>query len=253
MFQDLRYPTDCAFDGALFWITDRYRHQVKALDANGNLQQCFGKFGSLPGCFQEPWGICLGDPDTLFVSDFGNQRVQKISKQNGSCLQTIGIPGPGAEYYETPFFKTQNVFRKWTQKQSRFCTLESSFFSSGFTLGTIENPKGLAFADGKLVVADASGRLQVFGESGALFRSHYSLESQARNPFAFMEWVTVFRDELYWSSELSNVIWKLGTQSQPEVFLTLPWVVGRFRFDKKGNILFMAPWEKRLYRISFRE
>jgi DNA-binding beta-propeller fold protein YncE len=51
-----------------------------------------GTSGEEPGQFREPWAITFDPQGNLFVSDFGNGRIQKFS-QDGKFLQVIGSKG----------------------------------------------------------------------------------------------------------------------------------------------------------------
>jgi DNA-binding beta-propeller fold protein YncE len=51
-----------------------------------------GISGEEPGQFSEPWALAFDPQGNLYVSDFGNGRIQKFS-QDGKLLQVIGSKG----------------------------------------------------------------------------------------------------------------------------------------------------------------
>lgn len=57
-------------------ITSRWSHAVMVYTLEGKLVHTFGRRGSLPGRFDEPWGICIDDSGLVYVADCGNKRVQ---------------------------------------------------------------------------------------------------------------------------------------------------------------------------------
>ena len=48
-----------------------------------------------------PWGIAIDANDDLYVADWGNNRIQKLSSQ-GSMLQTFGVSGVGHDKLNHP-------------------------------------------------------------------------------------------------------------------------------------------------------
>ena len=62
--------------------------------------QC-GKAGSGHGEFNQPWGITLDKAGNIYVADWKNHRVQKLSPQ-GHYLMSIGTYGDAAAIRTTP-------------------------------------------------------------------------------------------------------------------------------------------------------
>jgi DNA-binding beta-propeller fold protein YncE len=60
-----------------------------------------GRCGSAPGEFRFPYGLDKARDGNLIVCEFGNNRVQKIDKQTGKCLEMWGRAGrePGELAY----------------------------------------------------------------------------------------------------------------------------------------------------------
>ena len=61
----------------------------------------FGSFGSGPGQFNLPWGICLDAEGSVYVADWRNDRIQKLT-QDGECLATFGSSGSGVGQFNRP-------------------------------------------------------------------------------------------------------------------------------------------------------
>ena len=54
----------------------------------------WGSEGSDEGQIRMPWGIALDDENSVYVSDWGNDRVQKFTPE-GQLLMTVGSSGSG--------------------------------------------------------------------------------------------------------------------------------------------------------------
>ena len=239
-----RYPSDCAFAKNLFWITDRHHHRISLLDLKGNECGWAGSYGTADDSFMEPFGIAVSDEGKAFVADSGNQKIKVLRYSPGEAPQfetPIGIPGPGKEYYRSPFFRNQAVYRGWKTSQSRFLTLESMLFRSDFSLGNLEDPRGIALMKDSIVTADLSGKIQFFGFDGKLLRS---LSGQ---PYPF--WLDVFENQLYFSSEFSDTIRKIDQTGSVTDFFKADFEIGKFKITPK-EIIFISPWEKLVYKQS---
>ena len=57
---------------------------IQKFASDGTFLTAFGKEGTGPGEFQYPLAVTVADDGTVFVTDFGNNRVQK--------WQPIGSP-----------------------------------------------------------------------------------------------------------------------------------------------------------------
>jgi DNA-binding beta-propeller fold protein YncE len=61
------------------FVSDRYNHRVCVFDAHGGWRRVIGGRGSLPGLFNEPFGVVLGADKSLFVSEYLGTRVQQLT------------------------------------------------------------------------------------------------------------------------------------------------------------------------------
>ena len=57
-------------------ITSFHSNTVMVYMLEGELVHEFGGYGSDPGRFDGPRGICVDDNELVYVADWGNKRVQ---------------------------------------------------------------------------------------------------------------------------------------------------------------------------------
>ena len=73
----LNLPYDVCIDSNdIAYVCDRDNHRICIFDSNGILLHSFGTKGKSPGQFYEPRGITMDKNGLLYVSDYGNGRVQ---------------------------------------------------------------------------------------------------------------------------------------------------------------------------------
>jgi len=64
-------------DGNIYF-TDLYKHRIVKIDSEGTTLKIFGSVGSDKGKFIAPKDIVLDDKGYLFVTEYGNNRIQKF-------------------------------------------------------------------------------------------------------------------------------------------------------------------------------
>jgi len=64
-------------DGNVY-LTDSYKQRIVKIDPEGNTLKIFGSVGNDKGKFTEPKDIVLDDQGYLFVTEYGNNRIQKF-------------------------------------------------------------------------------------------------------------------------------------------------------------------------------
>lgn len=80
-------PTSLASnDKDRFYIVDTFNDRILMTDYEFNFIKCIGFYGSLLGEFMSPLDVIFKD-DYLYVTDYGNNRVQKLN----SDLEMLGI------------------------------------------------------------------------------------------------------------------------------------------------------------------
>lgn len=189
----------------------------------------------------EPYGITMDLNGTIYVSDFGNQKIQIIKPDNN--FFEIGEPGPGPEYYNSDFFKNQAVYKKLLENQTFVHTIESMFYGGGFIVGNLEYPKGVAINDKNVVVADNSGRIQIFSRDGELINSFYNYPN--------CNWVFVYDNEIYFSCELSNVLYKINKNNEVLKYVETDHEIGKFAILENNQIIYISPFENKIYKTGF--
>ncbi len=85
----------------ILYVVDRQRHQVIALDKQGQQLFTFGSFGDVNGKFNVPLAIAIGADDKLYVLDSGNFRVQ-VFDARGAFLFKFGAVGDRAGLFANP-------------------------------------------------------------------------------------------------------------------------------------------------------
>ncbi|EKD26924.1 MAG: hypothetical protein ACD_79C00967G0002 [uncultured bacterium] len=235
--QEFNYPVDCDYGAGYFWIVDRFNSRVCAYDVNGTFIFDFGKNKNTQGALFDPFGIAVSD-DVIFVSDIEHQKIKSYTIK-GEFISEFGQSGPGKEYYESDFFRNQQVYKKWLSSQTRFSTIETKFFQSGFSVGNIELPKGIKIFEDKIIFADLSGRVQIFSFEGLLLKS-YILNK-------YPQWVETYLGKIYVSKEFSNEI-EIIENDKIICFAKLEHEVGKFKFVNANEIIYISPWEKKIYK-----
>lgn len=90
-------------------ISDACNHRVGTFTLEGTLINWFGSrdgVGSLPGEFSYPYGIAILSDGTAMISEFGNNRLQRIDLTSGACLGIFGQPGRSKGQLSTPWAVT---------------------------------------------------------------------------------------------------------------------------------------------------
>lgn len=82
-------------DGS-FYVADTRNNRITHYSKDGQQLAQFGKPGTAPGEFNEPWGLAVDKAGNLYVADTWNHRVQKFSP-DGKYLQTFGTGAADAK------------------------------------------------------------------------------------------------------------------------------------------------------------
>jgi len=85
----------------ILYVVDRQRHQIIALDKQGQQLFTFGSFGDANGKFNVPLAIAIGADDKLYILDSGNFRVQ-VFDARGAHLFKFGAVGDHAGLFANP-------------------------------------------------------------------------------------------------------------------------------------------------------
>ena len=244
------YPTDIAVKEDRIYLTDRYHHTIKAIRFSGEEIWRKGGYGSADDKFKEPHGLAFVDDNMLAVTDSGNAKI-KIYDINGNYVSSFGIRGIEKEYYESRSFKTKVIYKLWAGAQNRFNTIDTHFYDAGYDIGTMESPRGIAVNDGFFYVCDYSGRLQVFRDDGALFKTYYqNREEKGENLFSCIQWIQIKGKDILFTKERGNRIYAIHEDGSIDTFFeSEDHFVEYFRLHN-GYLYFMSPWERKLFRLK---
>lgn len=238
------YPSDCLYCKGLFWVIDRYHHSLKAFDRQGNESLIGTPKKGTPFSLKEPFGIaCI--KDYFYITDAGTSNLKSLKGSEGPVSE-YGIPGPGVDYYSSPLFKKQSVYKLWVQSQTRFYTLETMFFKSGFMIGNLENPRGIACCgEWGIAVSDLSGYIQLFDQEGHLKR-HFKIEG-------YPQWLQYDQGLLFYSREFSNKIVAINMEGKEEMEISLAHEIGKFILSSPDELIYIAPWERKVFKVHLQE
>ena len=143
------------------YISDHYKHCIYLMDTDLNIIKTFGSRGRGMNLFNCPLNIFCQN-EYLFVSDFGNERIQILTldfKYHDTIKldfypysiavssTTIGINGPNEKIYFYDL-KTKTLIKKYEKK----CKSRISFIDSHFYVVTWRPPQ-------KLLIFDEEGEL----------------------------------------------------------------------------------------------
>ncbi|MCB0005308.1 MAG: TIGR03663 family protein [Anaerolineales bacterium] len=102
----LNEPWSIAVDDAFVYVADTWNHRLQKFTLEGDFVSVIGRSGSPSdgdpgdGLFFGPRQIILLEPDQLLVSDTGNHRIQRFTR-DGQFLESYGSYGIGmGEFYE---------------------------------------------------------------------------------------------------------------------------------------------------------
>jgi len=200
-------PAGMAIDSSgNLWVADKSNNRVQKFSSSGTWLQSIGgpspytcetsPSGSVPACasgsgngqFTQPIGVAIDASGNIWVTDDGNQRIQKFNSR-GTYLMTFGSNGTGTGQFKDPrgisIDSSGNVWvTDWTnnnvQKFNSSGTYQSQLGcgGSGSCTGTTANgsfdePVGMAFdASGNIWVTDeGNNRVQKFNSSGTWLQS----------------------------------------------------------------------------------
>lgn len=86
------------------WVADACNHRIQVFDISTRttprLVQSWGREGKGPGELYYPYDLAIAGDGSIFVCEYGNQRVQRFSPA-GQSLGILGRPGHGeGEFYQ---------------------------------------------------------------------------------------------------------------------------------------------------------
>lgn len=246
------YPTGIFSDDEhTLWVTDRWNHRVKRLSADGKTLLVFGKYGSKPGEFSEPWGISVWH-NTVIVADRNNHRIQCFDKQ-GNFIRCFGISGPDKTYYEGNEFKKGFVFETWCKTTHRFAGPATYFHKEDYKIGTLEYPCSVAVSQsGTIFVVDSGNdRIQEFSHDGELKQSF--TKNDGTFGMEFIAYIACFGDDsLAISSELGDTVYILDKNRRLTAHLSVPGSKLNYVFPADDTLWVADSWNSKLYKFMWK-
>ncbi len=92
-------------DESELWVADACNHRIQVFDLQrspAELKTVWGVEGSEPGQLYYPYDLVLASDQTIYVCEYGNQRVQQFSR-DGQSLRILGAPGHGEGQFYQPW------------------------------------------------------------------------------------------------------------------------------------------------------
>jgi DNA-binding beta-propeller fold protein YncE/outer membrane protein OmpA-like peptidoglycan-associated protein len=164
--------------------------------ASGVLRGKWGSMGSGNGEFSNPWGIAVAPNGDVFVTDNGNDRIQRFSS-TGTYMGKWGSSGSGDAAFDQPSgiavapngdVYVADIGHNRIQYFSSAGTYKGKWGSYGLADDQLDRPYGIAVApNGDVYVADTyHNRIKYFSSSGTyrgIWGASGSGDGQFNSPF----------------------------------------------------------------------
>ncbi len=207
------------------WVTYAWdsQDQIAEFNSEGHMVRDWGTEGSGAGQLKTPYGVAVGYEGDVWVSEYGNNRVQVFTAA-GEYLYGFGGQGSGpGQFFQAPHglaFYGSNVYvldsgnwwdntgdsrvEKWHVEPQ--VAYQSSFGSYGSGNGQLLEPEGglATDASGDVWVSDTyNDRLEEFGPKGEFVRTAGS-KGEGAGQFGWTLGVTVDSKGNVWATDETN-------------------------------------------------
>ncbi len=235
------YPINVAISSDGFvYVVDFYNHRIQKFDSDGQFITKWGGYcitdvdedGVLDdpcnGKFYYPKGIAIGTDSSVYVSEIGNNRIQRFDS-NGNFIMKWGNAGVGEGEFQWPcgiaigsdgaVFVTDNLNHR-IQKFDSNGGFIAQWGSLGRGDGQFSSPSGITISsDGYIYVADSgNNRIQKFNLNGDFIAQWGRFDSDDRK-FIFPDGVTISPDGfVYVADTYNNRIQKMSPSTFFEAF-----------------------------------
>lgn len=88
-------PQSMVICGDEVFIADACNHRIQVFGVGGEFRRTLGGVGDGPGRMRFPYGLVADAGGKLIVTEFGNNRIQRIDPATGEGLGTWGVGGRG--------------------------------------------------------------------------------------------------------------------------------------------------------------
>ena len=234
-YDTLKGPIAAIFHDGLLFVCDYDADKIQVFRPEGGRAFAFGETGSGKGQFRGPSGLVV-ESGYLFVTDAGNRRIQKFDLK-GEWLQTLPFSG------KEPSGITGNgrgvlFVADHSGGAVHVLDVDGNELDK-ITAPSIQSPRGLQFADGKIWIADEKeGVLQYdishrtvesmveirnFEDSPILWNRVFSVRSDSRDSLLISDYgahrVVMTTPEAYKRSGLNVKLQKVDVSAFPLVGL----------------------------------
>ena len=158
-------------------VVNKNGTQISVLKPTGEKIRTFATQGTKNGQLSNAYGVTVDKHDNIYVSDYGNNRIQKF-KQRGQFVKAVGNRGPEALEFDIAvgicYNHIDNNLYVVDQNNHRIQVLSTelefvrAFGTQGEQNGQLRNPISCAFdsANNFYVTDLDNGRVQIFTAEG---------------------------------------------------------------------------------------
>ncbi len=180
--RNMQGPISISIRDKSIFVADYAGDKIYEFDTKGSYINRFGSTGKEPGNFHGPAGLYLTKEGFLYVSDMGNNRIQKLSR-DGQVLQEIGL----GILKQPAGIKVNNRGEIYVADRGNHRVVV--FDSEGNYLKEIvhpalKKPRNLAIRENKVFIADESAGLFIYdptSKSWSSFESFRDSKNTVRN------------------------------------------------------------------------
>jgi hypothetical protein len=151
---------DIVLGGDQVYISDFTNDRVYRFSREGRYLGVVGEPGFNRGQFYGPTALAADGEGNLYVVDSGNLRVQKFTPE-GEFLLSFGRRGEEEGAFDHPsgiaVDSSGRIFVSDHGKKAVYVYDESGNYLSSLEGADLQDPYGLSFSDGRLVVSDRTG------------------------------------------------------------------------------------------------
>jgi len=211
-------------DGSIY-IADTYNHRIQKFDRNGTYITKWGSFCPIDpdwdgvpenscndGQFAWPGGITVGPDGSVYVTDRGNDRIQRFDG-NGTFITKWGTTGSGIGEMDSPIGIDASldgsvyVVDGWNNRVQKFDgngNFIMDWSTYGSNDGQFKRPVGIAISPGgSIYVADTENyRIQTFDKNGNFIKKWDSYNGN----MIFPDWIASASDGSIYLTDFSQVL-----------------------------------------------
>ncbi len=192
----MRRPAAAVASDRRLFVLDSKKNALFLYDLSGRLVKSVGERGDLPGDFDSPSGLALGE-GRVYVADTGNDRVE-VFDRDGKFVSAFGVPGSGLGRLKQPRsvavgadgrVYVADTGNRRVQVFTADGILLYGFGEEGKKPGQLKDPVKVAVdpADDVYVLDSGNGRIEEFGPSARLIKDFaVSGDDFVVDPYGFL-------------------------------------------------------------------